>query len=150
MVAERAGVQRHTLYAHFPDERSLFLACSGLVSERDPPPDAEQWRAIADQRKCLHAGLQEVYDWYQRNAATLECVLRDAEYHALTREVFELRFGPSMAACQEVLGARLGVKQRALLQLALSFFTWRTLVRGAGLEPAAAVDAMAQAIAGAK
>ena len=31
MVAERAGVQRHTLYAHFPDERSLFLACSGLV-----------------------------------------------------------------------------------------------------------------------
>src|ERR687893_573213 len=29
-VAERAGVQRHTLYAHFPDEWSLFLACSGL------------------------------------------------------------------------------------------------------------------------
>ena len=27
MVAERAGVQRHTLYAHFPDERSLNLAC---------------------------------------------------------------------------------------------------------------------------
>ena len=31
MVAERAGVQRHTLYAHFPDERSLNLACSALV-----------------------------------------------------------------------------------------------------------------------
>ena len=31
MVAERAGVQRHTLYAHFPDERSLYLACSGLA-----------------------------------------------------------------------------------------------------------------------
>jgi AcrR family transcriptional regulator len=26
MVAERAGVQRHTLYAHFPDEWSLYLA----------------------------------------------------------------------------------------------------------------------------
>jgi AcrR family transcriptional regulator len=26
MIAERAGVQRHTLYAHFPDERSLFMA----------------------------------------------------------------------------------------------------------------------------
>ena len=34
MVAERAGVQRHTLYAHFPDEKSLFLACSGLAMER--------------------------------------------------------------------------------------------------------------------
>jgi AcrR family transcriptional regulator len=39
MIAERAGVQRHTFYAHFPDERSLFLACSGLTLERDPLPD---------------------------------------------------------------------------------------------------------------
>ena len=28
-IAERAGVQRHTFYRHFPDERSLGLACSG-------------------------------------------------------------------------------------------------------------------------
>ena len=28
MIAEKAGVQRHTLYAHFPDERSIFQACS--------------------------------------------------------------------------------------------------------------------------
>src|SRR5215218_8885872 len=28
-IAERAGVQRHTYYRHFPDERSLYLACSG-------------------------------------------------------------------------------------------------------------------------
>jgi AcrR family transcriptional regulator len=36
MVAERAGVQRHTYYAHFPDERSLAMACSGLALARDP------------------------------------------------------------------------------------------------------------------
>ena len=29
-IAERAGVQRHTYYRHFPDERSLAMACSGL------------------------------------------------------------------------------------------------------------------------
>ena len=57
MVADRAGVQRHTLYAHFPDERSLFLACSGLAFERDPLPDAEAWRAIKDQRERLRVGL---------------------------------------------------------------------------------------------
>src|SRR5919112_4483490 len=60
MVAERAGVQRHTLYAHFPDERSLFLACSGLAMERDPLPDAEPWRAIADQRERLRTGLTAI------------------------------------------------------------------------------------------
>src|SRR4026209_624882 len=48
MVAERPGVQRHTLYAHFPDERTLLMACSGLVHEQDPPPSAEPWRGLAD------------------------------------------------------------------------------------------------------
>jgi hypothetical protein len=33
-----------------------------------------------------------------------------------------------------------------LLQVALSFFTWRTLARDAGLKPTAAVKAMADAI----
>jgi AcrR family transcriptional regulator len=129
MVAEQAGVQRHTLYAHFPDERSLLLACSGLAFERDPLPDAEEWRAIKDQHERLRAGLRAIYGWYERNADLAACVLRDAEYHALTREVAELRFGPHMSAYCDVLGLKLSMKKRALLRLALNFFTWRTLVR---------------------
>ena len=146
MVAERAGVQRHTLYAHFPDERSLFLACSGLTAERDPLPDAEPWRAIADRRERLRVGLRAVYDWFERNAELAACVLRDAEHHALVRQISEMRWGPHMAAYGEVLGAKLSAKQRAMLRLALSFHTWRTLVREGGLKRAAAVDAMVQAI----
>jgi hypothetical protein len=38
------------------------------------------------------------------------------------------------------------MKQRAVLRLALSFFTWRTLVRESGLKAGAAVEAMVQAI----
>lgn len=146
MVAERAGVQRHTLYAHFPDERSLFLACSGLVFERDPMPDAEGWRAIKDLRERLRTGLRAIYGWYDRNADLAACVLRDGQYHALTKEMIELRFGPYMAAYREVLGDKLSSKKLALLQLALSFFTWRTLVRESGLKQNAAVDAMVRAI----
>lgn len=146
MIAERAGVQRHTLYAHFPDERSLSLACSGLSFERSPMPDAGPWRAIAERRERLRAGLAAIYGWYERNAALAACVLRDAEFHALTREVMELRAGPSMAAYRRVLGAGMNARQRALLELALSFFTWRSLVREGGLKPGAAVDAMVDAI----
>jgi AcrR family transcriptional regulator len=146
MVAERAGVQRHTLYAHFPDERSLYLACSGLALTRDPLPDAEAWRRIKDHRKRLSVGLREIYDWYQRNADLAACVLRDGEYHALTKEIIALRYGPPMAAYHEVLGKRLTTKQRAVLQLALSFFTWRTLVREHGLKQSAAVGVMVKAI----
>jgi AcrR family transcriptional regulator len=146
MVAERAGVQRHTFYAHFPDERSLLLACSGLVFERDPLPDAEPWRTIEDPRERLRAGLRAIYDWYQRNDNLTACVLRDAEHHALVQEVTELQFGTPMAAYREVLGAKLTAKQRALLRLAISFFTWRTMARESGLKQGAAVALMVQAI----
>src|SRR5919112_4379027 len=128
-VAERAGVQRHTLYAHFPDERSLYMACSGLSLERDPLPDAAAWRSIEDPDERLRFGLDAVYGWYGRNADLAACVLRDAEHHLLTKEIVELRLRPSMAAYQEVLGRDLSLKRRAVLRLALSFFTWRTLVR---------------------
>lgn len=150
MVADRAGVQRHTFYAHFPDERSLLLACSGLVEERDPLPDAAAWRAIAGKRERLRAGLTAIYGWYARNADVAGCVMRDAEHHAPTREIAALRFGPPMAAWHEVLGEKLNARQRAMLTLALSFFTWRTLARDGALKPVAAVEAMVEAVAGAK
>jgi AcrR family transcriptional regulator len=146
MVAERAGVQRHTLYAHFPDERSLLTACSGLVQERDPTPEAAAWRDIDDRRERLTTGLRTIYAWYSRNAALFGCVFRDAEHDPLTREIAELRFARFADGWREVLGAKLSAKQRALLVLALSFFTWRTLAQDVGLSPAAAVKAMVQAI----
>lgn len=146
MVAERAGVQRNTLYAHFPDERSLLMACSGLSLERDPPPDAAAWRATEDPRTRLRQGLRAVYDWYARTAALTGCVLRDAEHHALTREITELRLGPTVAGWRETLGRDLGPRRRALLHLALSYHGWRALVREAGLDEAAAAEVMARAI----
>lgn len=146
LIAERAGVQRHTLYAHFPDERGLFLACSGLAMERDALPSAEPWRGLADRRERLRTGLAAIYGWYERNAQLAACVLRDAEFHLLTRETTEATMGPFIAAYHEVLGAALTAKQRAMLGLALSFYTWRTLVREGGLSQADAVETMVQVI----
>jgi AcrR family transcriptional regulator len=146
MIAERAGVQRHTFYAHFPEERDLFLACSGLAHERDPMPDAEPWRAMKDRKERLQTGLRALYDWYKRNAGLVACVLRDGEHHALTREVAELRFSGPMAIQRKVLGESLNVQQRAVLGLALSFFTWRTLTQDGKLKQDGAVAAMVQAI----
>jgi hypothetical protein len=80
------------------------------------------------------------------HAALAACVLRDVEYHAVTKQIVELRFGPSMALYREVLGGMLNARERAVLLLALSFFTWRTLVRDVGLATADAVETMAQAI----
>src|SRR5262245_61847770 len=117
MIAERAGVQRHTLYAHFPDEPAMLMACSGHSLEPDPLPDGEAWRAIADPAERLRNGLRAIYAWYERNESLIACVMRDAEAHALVREISDLRFGPSFALFHDVLGAKLNAKQRAMLTL---------------------------------
>ena len=145
-VAERAGVQRNTLYAHFPDERSLLLACSAASLERDPMPDASEWRAIKDRKARLATGLAAVYAWYARNEQLAGCVLRDAEFHPPVREIIALRYAPHMASFEEVLGTGLDQKQRALLRVALGYFSWRSLVRESGLSAHAAVAAMSRAI----
>jgi AcrR family transcriptional regulator len=146
MIAEKAGVQRHTLYAHFPDERSLFLACSGHVAERDPMPDAAPWETIEDWRERLRVALRAIYDWYGRNAEMLSNVLRDMEVHTVARETAELRFGPFISRYHKVLGEKLSAKQRPMLTLALSFHTWRTLVRDSEMKSGAAVETMIEAI----
>ena len=140
-IAERAGVQRHTYYAHFPEERLLFLACSGLALERAPLPPVETWAAIPPGHTRVRSGLGQLYDWYARNAAMTACVLRDAEIHAPTREVVALRMAPTFARAAELLGDGLSGRARALLAVALGFGCWQTLADGCTPEGGAALMA---------
>jgi AcrR family transcriptional regulator len=149
MIAEKAGVQRHTLYAHFPDERSIFMACSGLAYERDPMPAAEAWRDVASGTERLTVGLTTIYEWFARNESLLSNVLRDVAQHPLVQEIQKLRAVPVIKGWHDVLGADLEPAQRPILHLALSFHTWRSLVRESGLDTAGAVKAMIAAIEGA-
>jgi AcrR family transcriptional regulator len=146
-VARVAGVQRHTVYRHFPDERSLFFACSGLHAGRNPPPDPEPWRALSGEDR-LRRGLGELYTFYEGNEQMLTSVQRDAEVHALTRELFELRFGAYAVAIREVLGEAVSRRKAALaaLDLALELRTWQRL-HASGLSSAEAAETMARALA---
>src|SRR6478672_6654087 len=87
MIADKAGVQRHTLYAHFPAERDIFQACSALAYERDPMPSAAAWREIAGGTARLTAALTAIYAWYGRNESLLSNVMRDIARHPLVQEV---------------------------------------------------------------
>lgn len=147
MIAEKAGVQRHTLYAHFPEERDILMACSGLAAERDPMPDPAPWAQIKDRNMRLRTALGELYDYFARNEKLVANVLRDAETHALLREIGQIRRGPRLAAYMETLGQGMTAQQRGVLQLALSFHAWRTLVRQSGLDHDAAIRVMICAIA---
>ena len=147
-IAALAGVQRHTLYRHFPDERQMGLACSGHHSDLNPPPDPADWDGIADAGDRLRVGLKALYSWYERNEDMFTCVLRDAEVDPLTRELFELRGAEPMSRIRASLADGLGngKRRQAALDLALDFHAWRRLW-SSRLEAAEAAELMAATVA---
>lgn len=147
-VARVAGVQRHTVYRHFPVERELWLACSGLFMEEHPLPEASAWRSVFDPRSRLVLGLGELYAYYEQVEDMFSCVLRDAEVHPLTREVMELRASGPMRLIREALAEGLPPTRggQAALDLALDFHAWRRL-RESGLSTREAAELMASLVA---
>jgi AcrR family transcriptional regulator len=143
-VAERAGVQRHTLYRHFPTEDALFTACSAHWTDQNPWPDQERWRAIADPAERLQRGLEELYAWYEQTAPMLANLYRDVEVSdVLAAHVQPVRdyvdeAGRTLAAGWPVRGGRRRVLGAAVRH-AVDFHTWRSLVRDGGVSRAQAV-----------
>ena len=131
-VAERAGVERRTLYRHFPSEADLFAACSQHYFGANPWPDLDTWRAIPDPRQRLTRALDELFAYYERTAPMYSNVLRDAELVHLARDaVAPLRTYLEEAA--EILTAGRPVRGRrrrllaGALRHALAFSTWQSL-----------------------
>jgi AcrR family transcriptional regulator len=147
-IAERAGVERQTYYRHFPDERALLSACAGLYLEQNPLPDAGPWRRIEDPEQRIRHGLAETYAYYAANEAMFSSVLRDAEVHEVTREVVMQRIAPAVAELSAALadGWARGRKARAVIDLAVSFHTWRSLARESGLSAEQAAVLMARVV----
>jgi AcrR family transcriptional regulator len=148
-IAERAGVQRHTFYRHFPDELALMTACSGRYAELVPPPDPEPWADLRDPEERLRHGLRELYAYYEQAEPMLANVVRDAEVHETTRRISEQRLGAAVRRMRALLGAGVrGRRRLAVIDLALDFRTWRNLARSAGLSREQAVETMLRAYRG--
>jgi AcrR family transcriptional regulator len=73
-IAERAGVQRLTVYRHFPDDPSMFEACSSGWYERNPFPDLD---ALGGGMQGCREGLELLYRYYTGTARMLASVFRD-------------------------------------------------------------------------
>jgi AcrR family transcriptional regulator len=131
-VAGRAGVERRTLYRHFPTEADLFAACSSHYFAANPWPDLAGWRAIRDPQERLERALDELYAYYERTEPMLSNVLRDAELLDVVRDAA----APMHAYLEEaaeilIIGRRARGRTRELLgaalRHALAFSTWRSL-----------------------
>jgi AcrR family transcriptional regulator len=146
-IAERAGVERLTVYRHFADDSAIFQACSAHFATEVPGPDPAGWAGIADPTERLRAALLAFYDYYRRAEDMLVHAHRDA---------------PQLPALAAVLspwdefvdGVREGLLEgwkasgpararlAAAVAHALRFETWRSLARAEALGDAEAADLM--------
>ena len=144
-VADRAGVQRHTVYHHFPDMTSLMQACTAHGMRVTGIPTAASWRAIEEPSARLHHALAELYAYYRSNARLLGNVVRDMPLTADIggQEAFVDHMSGLFAALADGWpgGADVQRVRMAAIGHAMSFETWRSLT-GNGLQDGEAVDLM--------
>jgi AcrR family transcriptional regulator len=150
-VAEHAGVQRSTLYRHFPDEAALFDACSAHWAAANPPPDIRAWAAIDDPGARLGVALDELYAYYERTQAMIDNLIRDEPVHEIVRTRFTAFRGYLGAARDTLMAGRTARgaqrrRTRAAIGHALAFSTWSSLVREQDLSRREAVALAARVV----
>jgi AcrR family transcriptional regulator len=126
-IAEHAGVQRLTVYRHFPDEREMIAACSARWTELQPPPDlAALTRAAPRQRS--RALLIALYRYYRGAEPMLSHVIADAP----RMPVLQAQLAPfadylARLVAEMERGWRGTPARRTTLRHAVQFTTWQSL-----------------------
>ncbi len=148
-IAHRAGVQRLTVYRHFPDERALFEACAGHWAAQNPLPDPAAWAAIDDPEQRLRLALGDVYRFFRATEGMTGNLLRDLPGSPVLQQVAE-PFLDYWSSARDVLdhGWQARGRRRTLLRAAighaLEFETWRSLTGREALTDREAAEVMVE------
>jgi AcrR family transcriptional regulator len=137
-IARRAGVQRLTVYNHFPDLNALLPACTAHWLEQHPRPDLAPVLAIEDPVERLRAALTALYGWYREAAPMQRRVLGE---RASVPELDAWLARSSDLALAEMTAQLSPGLNRPVVALALDFWTWNRLDRE-GLDDEAAATLM--------
>jgi AcrR family transcriptional regulator len=153
-IAEKAGVGRPTVYAHFPDDLSLGLACSSLGLTENPLPDPRPWEEISDPERRLRTALGELYGYFRLREGLLANIQRDQDLphrrdHPDVRQIMRPivehweRMHKALAEGWETREGRAPSLVFGAIGVALDFQSWRTMVRKQGMTDEQAVELMA-------
>src|SRR5436190_1263442 len=151
-IARRAGVQRLTVYNHFPEERELFDACGGRFLAAHPRPEFTDALALEDPTARVAEALRRLYAWYRETERMTEKIQRDRFLvPALEERVQQTTDAPFAELAATLAGSfrargRRAERVAATVRLALDFWTWRRL-KLEGLDDERAAALMADTVA---
>ena len=133
-LAQRAGVSRPTVYAHFPDDAVLLAACTAHYRASHPPPDPATWLEIADPWRRLPMALSTIFGFWADTAPMAASILRDAR--TAPERFGRVGFATFMEVCRDVLltgwawrGPNHRRRVTAVIAHAVAFDTWASLIR---------------------
>lgn len=150
-VAEKAGVQRATVYRHFSDEEALFGACTSQWLAQHPWPRPDGWREESDPAARLRRGLRELYAYYHNNERMIANSFRDID----SMPSFVGEFMRAQLQAMRVALIDPWPKDgdnrllAAVISHALDFRSWQSLASG-GLSSQEAADLMTRMVTCAK
>jgi AcrR family transcriptional regulator len=130
-IADRAGVERLTVYRHFEDEAAMFAACSHRYLELNPPPDPGAWAGEPDPAGRVRRGLEELYAFFGRTSPMFEKIYRDVGEYPALKKIMD-RFDAHLRKLADALTAawpddKEAVRRRVILRHAGKFATWQSL-----------------------
>jgi AcrR family transcriptional regulator len=152
-IARRAGVQRLTVYTHFPELSGLLGACQAHFLAASPPPDLGPAGPDTPPLDGLQQALLRLYAWFRAHQAMERNVHRDRhllpELDALMRANADPHFDAAAGAHARLIAGRppLSVAVRAMVRLALRFETWASFA-DRGFADADVARLMRQAVEG--
>jgi AcrR family transcriptional regulator len=152
-IARRAGVSRLTVYKHFPDNASLYPACSAHHLSEHPLPDFQAALAPADPVERLGSLLRTVYgSWYRQQGRMMGNLQRDRSSDPALDEFMKANSDAALGGLADAvtaafeLGSDDAARVRSLTRVALDFWTWERLTSG-GMDDEAAAGLMTDAVA---
>lgn len=132
-IARRVGVERRTVYNHFPDQVSLLRACSQHWRTLHPTPDPDSWLAIDEREPRLHRALRDLYTWYRETEPMTARVLRDAETLPALREIIDSGLGAYLDRVRSILVETVAPprgrrnRAQAAVRAVVDFHFWQSL-----------------------
>ncbi len=129
-IADRAGVERLTVYRHFQDEAAMFAACSHRYMELNPPPDPSAWTGEIDPAGRTRRGLEDLYAFFGRTAPMFEKIYRDVNEFVSLKKIMD-QFGDYLRNLADDLAAawpasQAAARRRVILRHMVKFATWQS------------------------